>query len=300
MPSPGDPTHVGDQLDPASRASCRPGRSAAGFSRHRRVHRRHPRPHQRLHAAPDARPRRLERMGRPGRAASFPAEGGTAAGTFLAAGSSADSDAQFTYDVPVTDNDGESGTWSFSTVAAAASGRAALAMDRPSRLVQGHRPPRRRRHPRRRARVDRRTSSTPARRSAARRHRMASTTPGTANFTVQTGDVYGFVLRGSNGDSNDLLRGELTVGTVSRVLRRCPDPLRPVRPGRRPLCHPPRGRTALQRPLRRHGRSRQRQGLSRGPERTRAELWAVRGGRRGRRARRSRPRSRRSGSTRRA
>ena len=47
-----------------------------------------------------------------------PGEGGTAGGTFLAAGSGADTAAQFTYDVPVTGNDGESGTWSFSTVAA--------------------------------------------------------------------------------------------------------------------------------------------------------------------------------------
>ena len=51
--------------------------------------------------------------------------------------------------------------------------------------------------------------------------RVCCTTPsngfdytGTTNFTVQTGDKYGFVLRGSNGDSNDLLRGELTIGTV--------------------------------------------------------------------------------------
>ena len=52
-------------------------------------------------------------------AASFPGEGGTAAGTFLAAGSSANNDAQFTYDVPVIGNNGESGTWSFSTIAEA-------------------------------------------------------------------------------------------------------------------------------------------------------------------------------------
>ena len=37
---------------------------------------------------------------------------------------------------------------------------------------------------------------------------------GTASFTVQTGDKYGFVLHGSNGDSNDFLRGDLTIGTV--------------------------------------------------------------------------------------
>ena len=96
------------------------------------------------------------------------------------------------------------GTWSFSTVGAANETVArAVSLDGPSRLVPGHRPPRRRRHPRRQPRLHHEPRQ--------RRPRGLLHTPsngfdysGTASFTVQTGDIYGFVLRGSNSNSNDL------------------------------------------------------------------------------------------------
>ncbi len=37
---------------------------------------------------------------------------------------------------------------------------------------------------------------------------------GTVEFNVQPGDMYGFTLTGSNGDSNETLRGELVLGTA--------------------------------------------------------------------------------------
>jgi hypothetical protein len=135
------------------------------------------------------------------------------AGTFLAAGSSLNGDAQFTYDIPVIGNNGETGTWSFSSVAGAngtvpvpyhwtglhawfnVTARLDAVVVRGGVVV----------------------SSQPLVNAGPQ---SCCTTPsngfdyaGTATFTVQTNDVYGFVLRGSNGDSNDFLRGELTVGT---------------------------------------------------------------------------------------
>jgi hypothetical protein len=143
-----------------------------------------------------------------------PGDSGTAAGTFLAAGSSVDGDAQFTYDVPVIGNDGESGTWSFFTTAAAGE---AIAL--PWRWTGLHAW----------FNVTARLDAVVIRGGALNSTtnlvntgpEVCCTSPsngfdyaGTANFTVQPGDVYGFILRGSNGDANDLLRGELTVGNV--------------------------------------------------------------------------------------
>ena len=143
-----------------------------------------------------------------------PGDSGTAAGTFVAAGASPAGDAQFTYDVPVTSNDGESGAWSFSTVAAANETVAVpyhwtglhawfnVTVQLDAVVIRGGVL----------ASSESLVDAGPE---------VCCTTPsngfdygGTASFTVQTGDIYGFVLRGSNGDSNDLLRGELTIGTV--------------------------------------------------------------------------------------
>ena len=140
--------------------------------------------------------------------------GGTTAGTFLAAGASLAGDAQFTYDVPVSGNDGESGTWSFFTVADATetvgvdyrwtglhawfnvTAKMEAVVVRGGTLV----------------------SSVPLEDEGPA---SCCTTPsngfdldGSASFEVESGDVYGFVLRGSNGDFNDFLRGELTIGAA--------------------------------------------------------------------------------------
>ena len=139
--------------------------------------------------------------------------GGTTAGTFLAAGASPAGDAQFTYDVPISGSDGEAGTWSFFTTAGAdetvgvpfdwtglhawfdVTARLDAVVVRGGALVSSE------------TLVD----AGPE---------VCCTTPsngfdysGSASFDVLAGDSYGFVLRGSNGDSNDFLRGELTIGT---------------------------------------------------------------------------------------
>ena len=140
--------------------------------------------------------------------------GAGTAGTFLAAGSSLAGDAQFTYDIPVVGNNGESGTWSFFTTAGAngtvpvpyhwtglhawfnVTARLDAVVVRGASLVS----------------TTNLVNAGPE---------SCCTTPsngfdyaGTTSFTVQTGDKYGFVLRGSNGDFNDFLRGDLTIGTV--------------------------------------------------------------------------------------
>jgi hypothetical protein len=140
--------------------------------------------------------------------------GAGTAGTFLAAGSSLAGDAQFTYDIPVVGNNGETGTWSFSTTAGA-NGTVPVPyhwtglhawFNVTARLD---------------AVVIRGASVISTTNLVNAGPEVCCTTPsngfdyaGTANFTVQTGDKYGFVLRGSNGDFNDFLRGELTIGTV--------------------------------------------------------------------------------------
>ncbi len=139
--------------------------------------------------------------------------GGTTAGTFLAAGASPAGDAQFTYDVPISGGDGEAGTWSFFTTAGTddtvgvpfhwtglhawfnvTAGLDAVVM-RGEAVVS----------------TENLVDAGPE---------VCCTTPsngfeyrGTASFDVLAGDVYGFVLRGANGDFNDFLRGELTIGT---------------------------------------------------------------------------------------
>jgi hypothetical protein len=134
-------------------------------------------------------------------------------GDFLAAGGSVAGDAQFTYIAPGGGSDGESGQWSFFTTAAEdasfslpwqwtglhawfnVTARLDAVIVRGETLVSS-------------------TNLVDA------GPEICCTTPsngfdysGDASFTVQTGDVYGFVLAGSNGDFNDFLRGELTVGT---------------------------------------------------------------------------------------
>ena len=210
---------------------------------------------ERLHPAPDAGPCRPERHGRPGRQHRS-RTGRRIGGRHLPRGRLqrrlATPSSPTT--CPVIGNDGEAGTWSFFTTAAPArrsrcrgagpglhawfnvTARLDAVVVRGGTLVSTDEP---RRH-------------RPAR-SAAPSPSNGFDYAGTANFNVQPGDVYGFVLRGSNGDVNDLLRGELTLGNVdTRVVRRCPGALRRLRPRRRPLRHPPRRRTALYRPLRRH------------------------------------------------
>ena len=260
-PSPGPLRHTrGHRLPVRSCWSSRSSSPPPASSRSRRRPRARRRPSgsdRRAASSTDPAPGRPERSSRPARALA--------------------GDAQFTYDIPVIGNNGESGTWSFFTTAGAngtvpvpyhwtglhawfnVTARLDAVVVRGASLVS----------------TTNLVNAGPE---------SCCTTPsngfdyaGTANFTVQTGDKYGFVLRGSNGDFNDFLRGELTIGTVVPTsMRRCPGPLRLLRRDRRPLRHPPRRRPALHRPLRRHGHPGRRQGLSRGPKRTRRELRPVR------------------------
>ena len=172
----------------------------------------------------------------------MPGEGGTAAGTFLAAGSGADTAAQFTYDKQVTDNDGESGTWSFFTTAAGPG-----SISEPWRWTGLHAW----------FNVTARLDAVVIRGGVLNSTtnlvntgpEVCCTSPsngfdysGTANFSVQTGDVYGFVLRGSNGDFNDLLRGELTVGEVPESCADAQNLYHPFIPGDgRYVIHPAGG-----------------------------------------------------------
>ncbi|HEX2766966.1 MAG TPA: PxKF domain-containing protein [Candidatus Limnocylindria bacterium] len=140
--------------------------------------------------------------------------GGATAGELHAAGGSASNDAQFTYIKTVDAADGETGTWSFSTVADA-NGTISL----PWRWTGLHAW----------FNVTARLDAVVVRGGSV----VSSTTlvnagpascctapsngfdySGTVNFPVQLGDRYGFVIGGSNGDLNDFLRGELTVGQV--------------------------------------------------------------------------------------
>ena len=172
----------------------------------------------------------------------MPGEGGTAAGTFLAAGSGADPAAQFTYDKRVTGNDGESGTWSFSAIADTA-GPVTL----PWRWTGLHAW----------FNVTARLDAVVIRGGVLNSTtnlvntgpEVCCTSPsngfdysGSANFTLQVGDRYGFVLRGSNGDLNDLLRGELTVGEVPESCADAQNLYHPYIPGDgRYVIHPAGG-----------------------------------------------------------
>ena len=184
--------------------------------------------HRDLHASADARARGVDRVAGPDGQHRSTDPVRTTAGTFLAAGSARPADAQFTYDIPVTATTASPGRGASSAIGERQwNGSRAVSLDRPPCVVQRHRSPRRGRHPWRRHWYPPRTSSTPAR-------RVCCTTPsngfdysGAASFTVQAGDKYGFVLHGSNGDFNDLLRGELTVGDGPQVVHRRPGPLPP-------------------------------------------------------------------------
>ncbi len=143
----------------------------------------------------------------------------TTAGTFMAAGNGAAGPAQFTYDrldpLPnVADGGGESGEWTFFTTAGSPGSitvpwrytgfhafagvtvglRAVVIRDGDTEVSSE-------------VLVDAGPQS-------------CCTTPsagfdytGSATFAVQAGDVYGFELTGTNGDSNDTLKGQLILGT---------------------------------------------------------------------------------------
>ncbi len=148
-------------------------------------------------------------------AGDAPAE---AAGTFLAAGNGATGPAQFTYDVLDADpfvGNGESGEWTFYTTAAATG-----TMNVPWRYTGFH------------AFfqvtvgleafVIRNADEVISNQSLVATGPANCCTPpssgfdysGAVTFDVEAGDIYGFTLTGSNGDSNETLRGELLLGNV--------------------------------------------------------------------------------------
>ena len=122
--------------------------------------------------------------------------------------------AQFSYHYNNPCNCGANGNWTFQTVAnATGDSRPAVDVHRPARLVRGHRRPRRLRH----AQRGDDNHAQPGHAGPA----SCCTTPsngfsysGTQTLSVVAGDTYGFVMRGSNFDSNSFLNGTLTVGTT--------------------------------------------------------------------------------------
>ncbi|MEO5885111.1 MAG: hypothetical protein ABIQ58_06310, partial [Candidatus Limnocylindrales bacterium] len=144
----------------------------------------------------------------------------TTAGTFVASGTGAAGPAQFTYSVPDANpevGDGESGEWNFYTTAATAgtinipwryTGFHAFFQVRVSlrAFVIGVDTP-----DTETLLIDAGPANCCATPSAGFDHE------GTASFTVQPGDVYGFTLSGSNGDTNETLTGDLTLGGGSAV-----------------------------------------------------------------------------------
>ena len=140
---------------------------------------------------------------------------GSGTGTTLAAGSGAAGPAQFTYDLPDADpvvGNGEAGSWDVYTTASSAGTinipwrytgfhaffQVTVKLDA---FVVGASGP------------DTQTNlltAGPANCCAA--PSAGFDYSGTASFNVQPGDIYGFTLTGTNGDTNETLRGELLLG----------------------------------------------------------------------------------------